>query len=253
MRVKVAIPEPAGSDPAYNELALPPYLEALRAAGADPVVIPLSEPQDRVARLLSDVRGIVLPGSHFDVDPQIYGEEPIPQCAPADPARIAVDELLLQEAFNLHKPLLAICYGIQALNVWCNGTLYQDLPSQFGEAVNHAQGRSVDQAHPVQVIAESRLASILPPGELHPPWVNSRHHQAIRVAGDNLLVSATSPSDGLVEAVELDSADHFVLGIQWHPESTYVVSAFSRAIFSALVGEAAAWTPRRIEESVVLR
>jgi putative glutamine amidotransferase len=251
MRVRVAIPEPTGSDPAYNEFSLPPYLEALRAAGTEPVVIPLNEPQDHVARLLLDVHGIVLPGSHFDVDPQIYGEDPIPECAPADPARIAVDELLLQEGFNLHKPILAICYGIQALNVWCNGTLFQDLPSQLGTAIDHAQGRAVDRAHVVQIVERSRLASITPSNELHHCWVNSRHHQAIRVAGDNLLVTATSPDDGIIEAVELDSADHFVLGVQWHPESTYAVSALSRAVFAAFAHEAKSWSPRRVEESVV--
>jgi putative glutamine amidotransferase len=250
MSVRVAIPEPTANDQAYNEFSLPPYLEALRAAGTEPILIPLNTSQDRVARLLSDVQGIVLPGSHFDVDPQTYGEDPIPECAPPDPARIAVDELLLQEGFSLQKPILAICYGIQALNAWRNGTLFQDLPSQFGTAVNHDQGRAVDRAHPIQITDGSRLASLLPAGELHHSWVNSRHHQAIRVAGDNLLVTATSPDDGMIEAVELDSPEHFVLGVQWHPESTYAVSALSRAAFAAFAHEAESWTPHRIEESV---
>jgi putative glutamine amidotransferase len=80
--------------------------------------------------------------------------------------------------------------------------------------------------------------------------VNSSHHQAIRVPGDKLLVSAVSPADGVIEAVELDAADHFALAVQWHPERTYMESAASRAIFSAFVQAAAAWTAPQIEESV---
>jgi putative glutamine amidotransferase len=81
--------------------------------------------------------------------------------------------------------------------------------------------------------------------------VNSSHHQAIRIPGDNLLVSAISPDDEVVEAVELRSEEHFVVGVQWHPERTYTHSAFSRAIFAAFVQAASVWQPRRIEESVV--
>jgi putative glutamine amidotransferase len=156
-----------------------------------------------------------------------------------------VDELLLQDAFNLHKPILAICHGTQGLNVWCNGSLIQDLKT----AVNHRPGREVVEAHPVRVDAASKLASLLPPGGPVEPQVNSSHHQAIRVPGDNLRVVATSPGDGVIEAVELDSPEHFVLGVQWHPERTYAQSAFSRAIFAAFVDAAVRWKPRRGEDS----
>src|SRR6266700_2592441 len=127
MPVTIAIPVPTATDVAYNEKALPPYLAALEAAGAMPIVIPLDEAQDRVAKLLAGVQGILLPGSGFDVDPERYGETRISACGPADAGRTAVDELLLQDAFNLHKPIFAVCYGVQALNVWLNGTLVQDL------------------------------------------------------------------------------------------------------------------------------
>ncbi|MGA2048136.1 MAG: gamma-glutamyl-gamma-aminobutyrate hydrolase family protein [Terracidiphilus sp.] len=248
MSVHIAIPEPTSSDSAYNQRSLPPYLAALHSAGVTPVIVPLHERPDRVARLLIGVQGILLPGSGYDVDPQRYGESPIPECGKADPGRTAVDELLLQDAFNLHKPILAICLGAQTLNVWCNGSLVQHLKTP----VDHSPGRTVFDAHLVRVSPGSRLAGLLPKGDPLEVQVNSSHHQAVRVPGDNLVVSAVSPEDGVIEAVELDSAGHFVVGVQWHPERTYTHSAFSRAIFSVFVQAATAWEPRRIEASVAV-
>ena len=258
MAVRIAIPEPTSSDTEYNQRALPQYVEALKAAGAEPVMVPLSEPQERVAKLLASVQGVLLPGSKFDVDPQRYGEARKPECAEDDPARTAADELLLQDAFNLRKPILAICHGTQNLNVWRGGALVQDLKT----AVNHQPGREVVKAHRVEIAEGSRLNGILPATEVGDSKeggvevgkievrgveVNSSHHQAIRTPGDNLRVSAVSAGDGVIEAVELDAADHFVVGVQWHPERTYGQSGFSRAIFSAFVQAAAEWQPPEIE------
>ncbi|MGD0733830.1 MAG: gamma-glutamyl-gamma-aminobutyrate hydrolase family protein [Terracidiphilus sp.] len=246
MPIRIAIPEPTGSDPAYNQRSLPDYLAALQAAGAEPVVVSAHERPDRVAQQLAGVHGILLPGSPHDVDPQRFGEDRIPECADPDPARTAVDELLLQDAFNLHKPILGICFGIQNLNVWRNGSLIQDLKT----SVDHEPGSEAVEAHPVRIEPGSILAGILPPSEQGTVQVNSSHHQAVRIPGDNLLISAVSPEDGVIEAVELDSTDHFVVAVQWHPERTYSESAFSRAIFAAFVSAAEKWAPRRIEESV---
>jgi putative glutamine amidotransferase len=242
MAVRIAIPEPTSSDTEYNQRALPQYVDALKAAGAEAVVVPLSEPQERVAKLLAGVQGVLLPGSKFDVDPQRYGEVREPECAEDDPARTAADELLLQDAFNLHKPILAICHGTQNLNVWRGGALVQDLKT----TVNHRPGREVVKAHPVEIREGSRLNGILQASESGDVAVNSSHHQAIRTPGDNLRVSAVSPGDGVIEAVELDAAHHFVVGVQWHPERTYAQSGFSRAIFSAFVQAAAEWQPPEI-------
>jgi putative glutamine amidotransferase len=293
MSVRIAIPEPS-VDTEYNQRCLPSYISALQSAGATIVLVPLHERPDRVARLLASAQGVLLPGSLFDVNPQRYGEAPIPACGPDDPARTAVDELLLQDAFNLRKPIFGICHGTQTLNVWRNGSLVQDLPSVVGTTVDHSPGRGITDAHPIAVTPHSRLASILEtvkpaslaetyfpsttmgapepplsrskgsaswdprrfeakPAEAHrpaAPSVNSSHHQAIRTPGDNLRVSAVSPADGVIEAVELDVPDHYVVAVQWHPERTYVTSALSRALFSAFVHAAEAWQPRRIEESV---
>lgn len=268
MTVHIAIPEPTSSDPAYNARSLPPYLAALHSCGVTPVLIPLHERQERVARLLLGVQGILLPGSGYDVDPQRYGEDRIAECGETDPGRTAVDELLLQDAFNLYKPILAICHGAQTLNVWRNGTLIQDLETVLNTPVNHRPGRDIVEAHLVTITPGSHLETLhsttmgapglqrdLGKHDSHwmQSYVNSSHHQAIHQVGDNLRVAAVSPADGVIEAVELDSTDHFVLGVQWHPERTYSVSPLSRALFTAFVHAAESWQPRRIDDPVATR
>ena len=300
--VHIAIPEPAPAPPLRQrshrlQPAFPAAVPACAPRRGGPqrspsrsTNLPSASPKS-----LSTVHGILLPGSGADVDPQKYGEARLPACGPSDPARAAVDELLLQDAFNLHKPILAICHGAQALNVWCNGTLYQDLPTQLGaglRGVDHAPGREVIEAHRIEITPRTRLARLVPDHDIcveeirvraekvraekalagiasteqeapafRPPHlvhdypghilVNSSHHQAILAPGDKLTVSAISPEDGVIEAVELASHAHWVVGVQWHPERTYDASAFSRNIFAAFVQAATTWTPRRIEESVL--
>lgn len=244
MSIAIAIPEPTSSDPEYNARSMPPYLEALESSGATPVLIPLHESQDRVADLLAGTRGVLLPGSRFDVDPERYGETRIPACGPADKDRAAVDELLLQDAFNLRKPVLAICHGMQTLNVWLNGTLIQDLPSVSGTAVNHSPGRDVVEAHPVRISEGSVLSTLTDSEQAKTSeQVNSSHHQAIGRLGDRLRVSAVSTDDEVIEAVEVNSPSHFVLGVQWHPERTMAAKPLSRAIFRAFVQAAGRWQP----------
>jgi putative glutamine amidotransferase len=284
MSVRIAIPEPTSTDVEYNQRALPQYLSALQAAGAESLVIPLHESPAHIASLIASTQGVLLPGSGFDVDPERYGEKPIPACGPADPARTAVDELLLEDAFNLHKPILGICQGLQSLNVWRNGSLIQDLETVLHTQVNHQPGREVIEAHPVKIMPNSRLESLLSTtmgapepalsavegsqfrnlgkyesqsieiarGAQRNPQdaqsVNSSHHQAVHEVGDNLRIAAVSPADGVIEAVEIDSPDHFVVAVQWHPERTYTASPLSRALFAAFVHAAKTWQPRRINE-----
>ena len=182
MPIRIAIPEPTSTDPEYNDRSLPPYIAALQSSGATPIVIPLHERQDRVAKILATAQGVLLPGSRYDVDPERYGEPRIPQCGPSDPGRTAVDELLLQDAFNLRKPVLAICHGLQTLNVWLGGTLIQDLPTVLNSRVNHSPGREIVDAHPIQISEDSALAKLASSDE----QVNSSHHQAVARVGDQL-------------------------------------------------------------------
>ena len=237
---RIAIPEPHSTELDYNRRSWPQYARAIEACGAIAVPIPLAESPASVARLVASCTGVLLPGSPADVNPQKYGQEPFPECSPADAAREAVDELLLQDAFNLHKPLLCICYGTQSLNVWKGGTLTQHLSTP----VNHEAGREITETHPVALAAATqRIIGFA--GELA---VNSSHHQAIDKPGDGLDVIAIAP-DGTVEAVE-QRGEHFVLGVQWHPERTLDTSPASKTIFTGFIDAVRAWKPREIRESI---
>src|SRR6185312_14147713 len=169
-----------------------------------------------IAKIATDCQGILLPGSPADVNPAKYGEERQPETNEADTARENADELLLQDAHNLHKPLLTICYGTQSLNVWRTGTVVQDL---LPFPVNHRADRNVAIAHSVAINPSSRLAEITAssPEITHTAdfvrlGVNSSHHQAVGIVGDGLRVVARCPQDAVVEAIEGLQRGHFVLG-----------------------------------------
>jgi len=233
MRPRIAIPVPH-SDPEYADRALPQYEHAIEMAGGEPVTIPLDRSPAEVMKIIERCDAVLLPGSRADVDPAKYDAQRDLHTNPADPARDTVDELLLQDAYNMKKPVLGICYGMQTLNVYRTGTLIQHIES----AINHAAGRTIAVAHKVDVEAESKLAGILRESSGLP--VNSSHHQSADVIGDGLCIVARCPEDGIIEAVEGTSPDHFVLAVQWHPERTVDADEPSRAIFRALVEAASA-------------
>ena len=243
--VRIAVPEPTSRDASYNQRCWPQYAHAIQSCGGVAVPIPLSESQASVAHTISGCSGILLPGSPADVNPQKYGQEPVSECAAPDPDREAVDELLLQDAFNLQKPIFGICYGLQALNVWRNGTLRQHIPGGV-----HDQWK-VAEAHLIALERASRIAGLLTSSDLQAVRVNSSHHQSVLIPGDGLSVVGACKEDGVIEAVELSQADQFVVGVQWHPERTFGINALSRALFEAFVSAAAAWKLRPIQESVL--
>lgn len=241
MKPKIAIPEPCSYDREYSARALPAYLTALEKAGAEPVVIPLDNSPEQIARLVTDCAGILLPGSKADVDPQKFNAEKDPMTAPADPLRDAADELLLQDAYNLRKPILGICYGLQALNVWRSGTLVQHIDSK----INHSTRREIEFAHQVRIEPGSLLARTLEwPAPSGMP-VNSSHHQAADVIGDGLKVSAICREDGIIEAIEGVDDSHYVLAVQWHPERSVGRDSISLKLFLAYVGAVSRWIESR--------
>ena len=211
---RIAIPVPHSGDRKYAERALPQYEEAVRLAGGEPVRIELAQTSDQVMEELKSCDAILLPGSPADVDPKKYGAERHEKTAPADRQRDLVDDLLLQDAYRLRKPVLGICYGLQSLNVHRSGTLVQHIES----AINHEAGRKIANAHTVNIEPESRLAKIVGAGDKKKVPVNSSHHQSADVAGEGLRVVARSAEDGVIEALEGNEPGHFVLAVQWHPE-----------------------------------
>jgi putative glutamine amidotransferase len=238
LKPRIAIPEPCSYDAEYSGRALPPYLRAIEAAGGEPVVIPLQSSPEEIARLITSCAAILLPGSKADVDPQKFNAAAHPKTAPADPPRDAADELLLQDAYNLRKPVFGICYGLQSLNVWRTGSLIQDIESK----VNHSAGAKVEVAHQVTVAADSLLAKeILHKENAAQVPVNSSHHQSADVVGDGLRAVAHCAEDGVIEAIEGTVPGHYVVAVQWHPERTFDSDKLSSNLFRTFVDSARAW------------
>jgi putative glutamine amidotransferase len=216
-----------GRSPGARELT--EYLDALNAAGADPLV--LENDVARVAADLARIDGLLLTGG-ADVDPVRYGAAPHAKTIVAASERDAYEIALLRGARERDLPVFAICRGAQVANVAFGGTLLQDIPDLVPRALAHDRGiRGVIAEHLVEVAGASRLATIVGARQLA---TGSRHHQAIgRVAADLQVVATTE--DGIVEALEPRFAAHFWLAVQWHPESTLDDGGASRALFRNFV------------------
>ena len=245
--LRIAIPVPHSGDRAddreYAARALPPYEEAVRGAGGEPVRIELDQTPAQVMKQIERCDAVLLPGSRADVDPQKYGEGRHEKTEPADPKRDTVDELLLQDAYKMRKPVLGICYGLQSLNVYRSGTLVQDIKStNVDSKINHSAGRAVAKAHTVKIEPGSKLAEIV--GASKTMAVNSSHHQSADAVGNGLRVVAHCAEDGTIEALEGTAPGHFVLAVQWHPERSVndgpEVAESARAIFRAFIEAARA-------------
>jgi putative glutamine amidotransferase len=211
------------------------YSEAIFQAGGIPVLLPLIPEKDYTRGLLSILDGVLLSGSNSDVDPRRYGEEPRPHLGPVMSQRDQTDWFLLEEVFRNKKPLLGICYGIQILNVFLGGTLWQDIRSEVDGAHKHSPDSPDDfLTHNIEVVPESLLVSLAGHEKMN---VNSFHHQGIRKTAPALKPVAIAP-DNIVEAVELTDQSHFVLAVQWHPEIGWNSDEFSQRIFSCFTEQA---------------
>ncbi|MGB2605386.1 MAG: gamma-glutamyl-gamma-aminobutyrate hydrolase family protein [Candidatus Sulfotelmatobacter sp.] len=258
MHPRIAIPMPHSVDLDYAERSILQYERAVQRAGGEPVRIPLDQPPGEIlkieiTKIMESCDGVLLPGSSADVDPSRFNATRSPHTAIADPRRDAVDDLLLRDAYNLRKPILGICYGLQSLNVYRCGSLIQHipdfLPEELRTRVNHEAGKKIAVAHTVEIESDSKLAGILRGnnrlcGDSRPQLsggaklmlpVNSSHHQSADLIGDGLCIAARCPDDGIIEALEGTAPDHFVLAVQWHPERSIDEDPASRAIFQALV------------------
>jgi putative glutamine amidotransferase len=214
------------------------YVQAVKTAGAEPVPVSLALPPIELKNLANSLDAIVLTGSPSDVDPSRYRAERHPRTAAADPNRECTDFALLDHAFTEHKPVLAICYGVQSLNVFLGGSLVQhvsskDSSSEIKTDIPHPMNEQTDKEfrHLIQIEPGTRLAQI---GQSLEARVNSSHHQAIKELGRGLRVMAHAP-DGVVEGVEWTGDADWVTGVQWHPERMHDGEPLAGAMFRELM------------------
>ena len=221
-RPRVGVPWRTAAEESANRRAkIDKYFRAVERAGGEPVLLSLLSGSDYLKREAQNLDAVLLSGSPADIEPSHYGARRHRATEDADPARERADFALLEHALASGKPVLAICYGIQSLNVFLGGTLVQDIPSELGNKVCHSPehdelpggGEAPDAMHgaslePGRVLALS--------GAVHAD-VNSSHHQSVLQPGRGLRVTAHA-ADGVVEAVEWADRSNWVVGVQWHPE-----------------------------------
>jgi len=219
------------------------YFVAVRKAGAEPQEIRLDLGREEFAKQMRDLDGFVLPGSPEDVDPRRYGAEPHPKTKWMNPNRDSTDTAIIEHAFATGKPVLAICYGCQNLNVTLGGTLYQDIPSELHTNLMHSRDglprEAKDPTHAARIEPGSELGQLAAQAGLlmrdggFDVQINTSHHQAVRDLGRGLRIAAVA-HDGVIEAIEHEPHKHWVIGVQWHPERM-AGHPLSEALFRALV------------------
>lgn len=215
------------------------YVYAMERAGACCVFLPPSRSVRMIKRITKTIDALLIPGGG-DINPVFYGNPPIPPFTKGGKGglklisnkRFNFEKALLEEIIPMQKPILGICYGIQFLNVFLGGTLYQDLQKQRTDTLNHKSG------HRIKIYTKSKLYYILSRRDVNGALsnsasikVNSNHHQAIKEPGKGLIVSACS-EDNMIEAIELKNHPYFI-GVQWHPER--IRDSYSRALFRSFV------------------
>jgi putative glutamine amidotransferase len=211
------------------------YREAVLRAGGEPVEISLGLAADELRQLAGSLDAVVLTGSPADVNPSLYGAPRNPASAEADADRERTDFALLEHAFAEHKPVLAICYGVQSMNVFLGGTLIQDIPSALHTPIQHPWSNrdkgTPEPFHAAKIESGSRLRELAGADEV---GINSSHHQSILDPGRNLRIAARAP-DGVVEAVEWTGDSNWVTGVQWHPERMAESDRLSQRLFGTLM------------------
>ena len=207
---------------------LPDYLDGIKAAGGLPVVLPLDLSEEDAERIVETCDGFLFTGGQ-DVSPVLYGMKDATGTIVSSPERDQLETLLLSKALLADKPVLGICRGLQFINAFVGGTLWQDLPSQHPSEIVHRQGKPYGvPTHQVKLSGD--LQTLLGKDILE---VNTLHHQAVKDLGNGLIPMAVAP-DGLIEAAQLPGK-RFVWAVQWHPEYLFRTDKDSLVIFSYFV------------------
>src|SRR6266852_3643593 len=215
------------------------YFEAVRRAGGVPEHVSLGLSNEELQRQARQLDAFVLPGSPADVDPARYAEPRHDKTKTLDADRDRTDSTILDHAIAVHKPVLAICYGCQILNVHQGGTLVQDIPAEKSGTDAHgktdltASATTQDLEHEATLAPGSHLQKLAGGTDV---TINSSHHQSIARPGEKLRVTARG-SDGIIEGVELQSPQDWVVGVQWHPERM-PEDSFAQKLFADFIGAA---------------
>jgi putative glutamine amidotransferase len=249
---RVGVPWRNASEEAKNQRPkIDPYLDAVRAAGGEPVLLSLDQSPEQLKGVAQTLDAFVLPGSPSDVDPARYGALKHPETNAPDAARERMDATLLDHALATHKPVLAICYGTQFLNVHLGGSLVQDLPDESPSPIRHDHEDNEPDSEHATRIESGRVADLARRaggnGAAAELVVNSSHHQAVREPGRDLRVTAHA-TDGTIEGLEYMGPADWIVGVQWHPEriSNHASGAeLSRALFRELISESASRRTQR--------
>jgi len=219
------------------------YFGAVREASGEPLTISLHLPAEQLAAQIKDLDAFLLPGAPTDVNPALYHAPRREKTHDADANREKTDFAILDQAFASGKPVLAICYGCQSLNVFLGGSLYQDIASELHTSIEHSKEGlppdAADPMHPARIAPGSEIAQLAAISGLasrdggFDVQINTSHHQSVRDLGHGLRVAAVAP-DGVIEAVEHEPHKHWVVGVQWHPERMKG-HALAAGLFRALV------------------
>ena len=238
VRPRVGVPwRMAQEEAANNKPKIDRYLRAVERAGGEPVLVSLLSSPGDLKRRAAELDAFVLTGSPADVDPAHFHAKRHRATADADAARERTDFALLEHALTTGKPVLAICYGVQSLNVFLGGSLIQDIPSELGSKICHSPEE--DETPGGTEIADAMHGAQFESGRVLElsgaprADVNSSHHQSILEPGRSLRITARAP-DGVVEAVEWTSDSNWVIGVQWHPERM-PADALAQALFRDLL------------------
>ncbi len=238
-KIRVGIPYRTRKEELSNKRdSYDKYLAAVRSAGAEPVEISLGLSPAQLREVASTLDAVVLSGSPADVEPSLFHAARHAKTAESDADRERTDFALLDHAVTEHKPVLAICYGVQSLNVFLGGSLIQDVPSEIHIKIQHAWTghEGPEPHHEVTFEAGSRLAQLAGANQAR---VNSSHHQSVLQPGRNLRVVAHA-HDGVIEAVEWTGDANWITGVQWHPERMVAADELAQSLFRELAAAAAA-------------
>lgn len=210
------------------------YIDIVQGVGATPIMLPVGTAED-AKNMVELIDALILTGGH-DVNPALYGEEPHRNLTGIFPKRDAFDFALYAAAIEKGIPVLGVCRGLQIINVYHGGSLYQDLPTQYGdELLLHVQKAPFDiPMHSISVQTESRLYEAVGANTR----VNTFHHQAIKQLGNDLKAVAHSV-DGIVEAIESADPNIDMIALQWHPEIMATTDAANNRLFEDFVARAA--------------